>query len=40
MLRVISRLAVLVAVPTALFVTFLPSPSFERLFVPVTVLAT
>ena len=40
MLREISRVAVRVAVLTALFVTFLPMESFERLFVPVTVFAT
>ena len=40
MLRVSSRVAVRVAVLTALFVTFLPMDSFERLFLPVTVFAT
>ena len=35
-----SRVAVRVAVLTALFVTFLPTDSFERLLLPVTVLAT
>ena len=40
MLRVSSRVAVRVAVLTAVFVTFLPKESFERLLLPVTVLAT
>ena len=40
MLRVSSRVAVRVAVLTALFVTFLPIDSLDLVFFPVTVLAT